>query len=155
MDGITARLAGHARIGLDTSVFIYHFEAHPGYLPLTTVIFEGVFSGRWPALTSTITLMELTVLPWRQNRPQVAQGYEALLVNFPNLVMVDIDRDIARRAAQLRAEYNLRPADALQIGAAIVNDATAWVGNDRTHLRVSNEIAVVLLEEMLPKESGP
>ena len=31
------RLCEHARVGLDTSIFIYHLEAHPRYLPLTTV----------------------------------------------------------------------------------------------------------------------
>jgi predicted nucleic acid-binding protein len=139
---------------LDTSVFIYHFEGHPAFLPFTTVLLQGVVSGRWKALTSTITLMELTVLPWRQKRPRAAQGYEAILANFPNLEIVDIDRDAARRAAQLRAEYNLRPADALQIGAAIVNGATAWVGNDHTHERVSKNIAVLLLGEMVGKSPG-
>ena len=148
MDGIAGRLSGHSLIGLDTSVFIYHFEAHPAYSRLTKVLLEGVAAGRWQALTSTITLMELTVLPWRQKRPRAAQGYEALLANFPNLEIVDIDRDAARRAAQLRAEFNLRPADALQIGAAIVNDATAWVGNDRTHERAASDIAVVLLDQV-------
>ena len=148
MDGIAGLLSGHRLVGFDTSIFIYHFEAHPDFLPLTTAILNGVSSGKWRAVTSTITLMELTVLPLRQKRYRAAQGYEAILANFPNLEIIDIDRDAARKAAQLRAEYNLRPADALQIGAAIVNGATAWVGNDRTHRRVSKEITVVLLEEL-------
>jgi predicted nucleic acid-binding protein len=149
VDGIADRLAGHARIGLDTSIFIYHFEMHPIYQPLTAQVLEGVASRRWNALTSTITLMELTVLPWRQGRRRVAQGYEALLANFPNLDIVDINREAAQRATQLRAEFNLRPADALHIGAAIVNGATAWVANDRAHQRVSKEIDVVVLEELV------
>lgn len=148
MDRVADRLAGHARIALDTSIFIYHFELHPIYQPLTAQVLEGVASGRWTAVTSTITLLELTVLPWRQGRRRAAQGYEALLANFPNLEIVDIDRHATRRAAQLRAEFNLRPADALQIGAAIVNDVTTWVGNDRAHQRVSKEIDVVLLEDL-------
>jgi predicted nucleic acid-binding protein len=151
VDGITRRLSTHGLVGLDTSVFIYHFENHPDFLPLTRAVLKGAAYGRWQALTSTITLMELAVLPFRQNRPRAAQAYEAILANFPNLEIVDIDRDAARKAAQLRAEYNLRPADALQIGAAIVNGATAWVGNDRTHVRAEKEIAVVLLDEFARK----
>ena len=149
MDRVADRLSGHERIGLDTSIFIYHFELHPIYQQLTAQVLDGVVSGRWTALTSTITLMELTVLPWRQGRRRAAQAYEALLANFPNLEIVDIDRDAAHRAAQLRAEFDLRPADALQIGAAIVNGATAWVGNDRVHRRVSKEIEVLVLEELV------
>ena len=32
------RLAPHQLIGMDTSVFIYHLEANPQYLPLTQQI---------------------------------------------------------------------------------------------------------------------
>lgn len=32
------RLAGHTVLGLDTCVFIYHFEAHPHYLPYTQAL---------------------------------------------------------------------------------------------------------------------
>ena len=35
MGRLSERLAGHVAVGLDTSVFIYHLEAHPRYLPLT------------------------------------------------------------------------------------------------------------------------
>jgi predicted nucleic acid-binding protein len=150
MDGIAKKLAGHTRIGLDTSIFIYHFEAHPKYLPLTTVILNGVASGKWPAVTSTITMMELTVLPWRENHQNIARKYEALLANFPNLEIVDVTRDVARRAAQLRARYNFRPADTVQIGAVLAHGATVWVGNDRGHARVSGELAIVLLDEFVP-----
>jgi predicted nucleic acid-binding protein len=149
MDGITERLTGHTLIGLDTSIFIYHFEAHPKYLSLTTEVLNGVASGTWHAVTSTLTLMELTVLPWRENRPNIARSYEAYLANFPNLQIVDVTRDVARKAAQLRARYTLRPADALQIGAVLAHHATAWVGNDRGHARVSAELAVVLLDELV------
>ena len=145
MDGLREQLSGHERIGLDTSIFIYHFEAHPKYQPLAETILTGVAAGNWQAVTSAFTLMELTVQPWRENRPNVARGYEALLANFPNLLIADVNRDVARTAARLRAQYNLRPADALQIGTAITHGATAWVGNDRMHLTVSEEVDVILL----------
>jgi hypothetical protein len=35
--------------------------------------------------------------------PEIAVKYEALIVNFPNLTLANIDRDVARRAAQLKA----------------------------------------------------
>ena len=34
------------------------------------------------AVTSTVTIMELTVRPWQLNRPAVAREYEALLFTF-------------------------------------------------------------------------
>ena len=47
--------------------------------------------------------MELTVRPWQLEGPAAARVYEALWTHFPHLVLVDVTRDVARRAAQLRA----------------------------------------------------
>ncbi|CAN5588639.1 hypothetical protein BH10CHL1_BH10CHL1_25330 [soil metagenome] len=73
MESIDQWLARPAAVGLDTSVFIYHFEAHPQYLPLTTTILTSVESGKQRGVTSIITLMELTVQPWKLNRREIAQ----------------------------------------------------------------------------------
>ena len=149
MERLDERLAGHTLVGLDTPVFIYHFEAHPRYLPVTQDLLAGVQAGRWSAVTSTITIMEVAVRPWQLDRPAVAREYEALLSHFPNLDVVDITRDVARRAAQLRAGYRLRPADALQVAAALLHGATAFVTNDRLLARV-DALAIIVLDELAP-----
>lgn len=149
MASIEQRLAPHSVIGLDTSLFIYHFEAHPVYLPLTKIILSRVESGQCQAVTSTVTIMELTVHPWRMNRPDIARQYEVLLANFPNLQLLEVNRDIARQAAQLRANYNLRPAGALQVASAIVHGATAWVSNDKKLMRLTSTLAVIILDEFI------
>jgi predicted nucleic acid-binding protein len=99
------------------------------------------------AVISTIALMELTVHPWRQSRFDVAQQYEAALIHFPNLHIADVTRQVARRAAQLRAEFNLKPADALQVSTALVYKATAFVTNDKQLRRVNQLLAVIVLED--------
>ena len=71
---IVERLAAHSTLGLDTSVFIYHVEAHPRYLPLTRVLLAGVQTGQWTAITSTVTLLELTVRTWQLDRSAVARS---------------------------------------------------------------------------------
>lgn len=147
MGRLTERLAGHAILGLDTSLFIYHLEGHPRYLPLTTELLTGVQDGKWTAVTSTVTIMELAVRPWQLNRPSVAREYEALLANFPHLTLVDVTRDVARRAAQLRALYRLRPADALQAATALVYGATAFVTNDRLLERLAPVLEVIVLDD--------
>ena len=59
---LTTRLQAHELISLDTSVFIYHFAAHPRYLPLTTVALTAVAKGERQGVTSVITLMEFRTL---------------------------------------------------------------------------------------------
>jgi len=152
MGHLGERLATHTIIGLDTSVFIYHLEAHPVYLPLTRELLAGVEAGRWTAVISTVTVMELTVRPWQLDRPAVARAYEALLVHFPHLILADVTRDVARRAAQLRARYRIRPADALQVATALIHEATAFVTNDRLPTRLSPALDVVMLDNFVPLE---
>ena len=148
MEAYERRLSAHRVLGLDTSILIYHLEAHPVYQPLTQALLSRIESGRWTAVTSTVTLMELTVRPWQLGRPGVARAYEALLVHFPHLAVVDVTRDVARRAAQLRARFNVQPADALQVGTSLVHGATAFVTNDRRLARLSSLLDVVLLDDL-------
>jgi predicted nucleic acid-binding protein len=140
-------LAGHAVIGLDTAIFIYHLEAHPRYQPLTQELLTGIQVGRQRAVTSTVTVMELTVRPWQVGRPAVAREYEALLVHFPRLTLAHVTRDVARRAAQLRARYRLRPAGALQVATALVSGATAFVTNDRRLRRLKPVLDIIILDD--------
>ena len=148
MGTLSQRLTRHSAIGLDTSVFIYHLEAHPRYLPLTRELLAGVQAGRWTAIVSTVTLMELTVRPWTLSRPEIAHEYEALLVHFPHLILADVTRDVARQAAQLRAGYRLRPPDALQVAAALAHGATAFVTNDRSLTRLAPKLDIVVLDDL-------
>jgi len=147
MGKLSERLAGYPTIGIDTSIFIYLFEDHPTYRPLAEEVLSGVESGQWRAITSVITLMEIGVRPLQSGRQGVARRYEALLVNFPNLMVVDINRDVARRAAYLRAEYRLRPADALQVAACLWGGARAFVSNDRQLARIQALLPVIVLDD--------
>ncbi len=149
MASFDQRLAPHTVIGLDTSIFIYQFKAHPRYLPLTQELLAGVEAGRWTGITSTITILELTVQPWRIGRPGVAHEYEALLVHFPHLTLVDIDREVIRVAAQLRARYDVGTPDALQVASALARQGTVFITNDRRLARLSPEIDILVLEDML------
>ena len=147
MESLRQRLGNHAILGLDTAIFICHLEAHPRYRPLTQVVLSSVESGRHTAVTSTITLMELTVQPWQVGREAVARELEARLVHFPNLILADVTRDVARRAAQLRARFNIRPADALHVATALVHGASAFVTNDRRLNRLESHLDILILDD--------
>lgn len=147
MGPIGERLASHTVLGVDTPIFVYHFEAHPRYLPLTEEILRGVQNGRWAAITSVLTLMELTVRPWQLNRAAVARAYEALLIHYPNLSVADVTLSVARQAAQLRARYRLRPADALQVATALTLGATVFVSNGRAFMRLLPLLDIIILDD--------
>jgi len=147
MEQFLQRLGSHASLGLDTSLFIYHLESHPRYAPLTQLVLGEVESGRRTAVASVIALMELTVRPWQLGREAVAREYEARLVHFPNLTLAEVTRDVARQAAQLRARFELRRADALHVATALIHEASVLVTNDRKLKRVDSLLSVIVLED--------
>ena len=148
MAGLEAVLRRHELIGLDTSPFIYHIEAAPRYARPAGLVFDELAAGTFAGVTLVLTLMELVVRPLQLGRPEVADDYEVLVANYPNLSVVEIDRLTARRAAELRAVYRLRPAGALQVAACLEHGATAFLTNDRDLRRIT-DIQVVLLEDFV------
>jgi len=149
MGRLTERLGSFSIIGLDTAIFIYHFEENPAYLPLTRELLSSIESGQRKGITSTITLMEIIVKPLALKQIAVARKYEALLVNFPNLAVVDLDRDVIRQAARLRAAYRIRPPDALQAGACLLNGAEVFITNDALLKRLQEKMDVIILDDFI------
>ena len=104
------------------------------------------------AATSVITLMELTVHPWKMGRQDVARKYEALLAHFPNLRLFNNDRNVARRAAQLRAKFRIRPVDALQVATCLVHDASPFITNDSRLSQLQPVLDILFLDDYVVHE---
>ena len=119
MGELTDAIPRGSLVGIDTAVFIYQIEAAPTYRHVVGPFFAALARGEYRGVTSVIALMEIAVRPLQLERPEVADDYELLLVTYPHLTVTDIDRWIARRAAELRAQYRLRPADSLQAGETL------------------------------------
>ena len=148
MAGIADVLEEHYVVGLDTAIFIYHLEALSPRAALVGSVFTALANGVFQGVTSILTLMELAVKPLQLGRPDVADEYEVLLSNYPNLTFVSLDRAVARQAAELRAIYRLRPADAFQVSACLRSGAGAFLTNDRDLRRIS-EVSVLLLDDFV------
>ena len=115
---------------LDTSIWIYHFEQHPQFAAAAGKIIESLEEGKFRAVASELTLLELTVRPLQLGRQDVADDYEVLLDYFPNFELEPISRDILLEAAALRARQRLRTPDAIQIATGLRTGATLAVTND-------------------------
>lgn len=139
---------GHGVIALDTCVWIYHLEAHPDYLGLTSGLLSAVAAGECSAVISELTLLELLVRPLQLQREDVADEYETLLTHFPNLVWARVSRDVLLKAVAIRAEYGLRTPDAIMVATGILRGATRLITNDRAWKRVK-ETEIVCLTDYL------
>ena len=118
-------------IGVDTAIFIYFIEEHPDYLPVLLPLFEQVARGDRTIVTSGITLLEVLVVPLRIGNLPLAERYELLLTRSRGVDFVDVSREQLRTAAQLRALYDVRTPDALQLAAALSRECVTFLTNDR------------------------
>lgn len=143
-ESFEVELAKHKIVGIDTVPFIYHFEENPTYKDITTALFDNLEKGKVKGVTSTITLMEILVRPKAKGDADAIEDYKLLLTTYPNLKIKDIDIGVADKAADLRSTYRLRPPDALQAAACIVEGASAFITND-ARMKVLREIHVILL----------
>lgn len=135
-------------IGLDTMIFIYHFEENQIYSPLTFSIFESLEKGNFSAITSILTLLEILVKPKREGNLILTERYKILLETFPNLQVKTLDENIADIASSLRANYNINTPDAIQVATSLEAQADIFITND-TSLKKVTEIKVLLLSELL------
>jgi predicted nucleic acid-binding protein len=141
---LRAFLRHHRRIALDTSVFICQLEANPRYVALTDHVFAWMERSDHRAVTSTITMTELLVQPYRDSGEQRVDEFYALLTTYSNLDWIAPDLEVADIAARLRAAHRLRTPDALQAATAIRAQATGLVTNDPVFERVGAFDTLVL-----------
>jgi predicted nucleic acid-binding protein len=144
VERLRAFLRRHRRVALDTSIFIYHLEANPKYLACTDLIFSWIERAESKAITSTITMTELLVLPYRTGNEQRASDFYALLATYPNLDWIAPNLEIAELAARIRALHRLQTPDALQAATAALSRATGLITNDAVFERVEGFQTVVL-----------
>jgi predicted nucleic acid-binding protein len=138
---------------LDTSVFIYQVEESEKYLHLTDSIFSWLEGQRAAAVTSTISLLEVLVQPYRLGDIDRVNKFYALLSTFPHLQWIGPTMDIADLGARLRADHNLRTPDAIQAATALCCGATGFVSNDTAFQRIAG-LDVLVLDDLLEKESA-
>jgi predicted nucleic acid-binding protein len=145
---LRSALRRHAVIALDSCIFIYQWEASPTYSPLTDCIFSSVEQGHPAAFTSTITMTELLVHPYRKRDEDQVDELMELFSTFPNLDWIVPDLEIARNAARIRADHGLKTPDALQAATAVHANATALITNDPIFRRMK-DFDSLLLDEFL------
>jgi len=134
-------------VGLDTAPLIYFIEKHSAYFPRLLPFFEAVHRGDIQAVTSTITLTEVLVVPFRTGNFSLVADYTNILLHAPNLRMLTVSDEIARKAAELRATFGYKVPDAIQIAAAITGNAKTLLTND-SDIKAMSGLNVAILDQL-------
>jgi predicted nucleic acid-binding protein len=87
------------------------------------------------------------VYPLRQGNITLAQQYRDILFNS-QVTTIEVVSNIAETAAQLRANYNLKTPDAIQMATAINKGASFFLTNDG-RLPSLPGLSVLVLDQLI------
>jgi predicted nucleic acid-binding protein len=99
--------------------FIYFIEKHPTYHPIVRPLFELLDNRDLFGLSSFITLLEVMVHPIKKGRFDLARAYRDRLVQANNFGLFPVDQPIAEHGADIRAKYEFKTPDAIQLATAL------------------------------------
>lgn len=145
--GLVEKFRGKT-VFLDTAPIIYFIEGHSVYQSLLFDVFRANDEGAFQFVTSSLTLIEVLVQPMRQGRDDLVEQYEQILSAAPNLKIIEMDVAAAKNAAQLRAEFNFKTPDAIQLAIGQAGKASFFLTND-LNLKRARGIDVVCLKDFL------
>ncbi len=146
--GLTEIFAGK-RVFIDTAPLIYFIEDKNSYRKILTEFMAHVEAGDVILVSSTLTLMEVLVQPLRMNRHDIVKSYEEIMTRSQSLQLVEFDIFGARKAAEIRAKYNFKTPDAIQMAIALLSKADIFLTNDKK--LVISEIQSITLDELINK----
>ncbi len=126
-----------ATILLDTSAILAYLSGAEPTSPAAAMVLDRmVATGRNAAILSVVTVTETLVRPMRSGSDQAVHLVEAFLERFPNLRVEPVTREVARRAASIRAATAAPTPDALILATGVTAGAPIAISHDLRWARV-------------------
>lgn len=140
----------YKKVFVDTAPFIYFIEKdvnNPQYHNKVKNFFMSGYERNKEFITSVITMEEYFVFPYRNNNHVYIDMFHRL-VAATNIEIIEIGQEIAKKAAQIRAEYkSFKAMDALQLAVACFEGCDLFLTNDK-QLRQFKEIKCITVDEL-------
>jgi len=136
------------RVCIDTAPIIYFIEGCNKYLATVKSIFRKLMREIIEMITSTITLLEVLVQPFKAKNITLAEKERNILLNNKGLITFEISHQVSELAAKLKAKYGIKTPDAIQIAVGIINRADVFLTNDSA-LKKVKDIKILVLNDFL------
>lgn len=136
-----------SKVYVDTAVLIYTLKVNTDYFDLLKPLWIMFQAGQIELISSELIMMEVLVLPLRNNNESLISDYEQLLLNSATQ-LIPIDQFILRQAANLRASNRLKTPDAIHAATAMAVNCDLFITNDNGFRNLDN-LPVVILAEVL------
>ena len=140
-------MTGIKRIYIDTSPYIYYLEKNPQYGDKVKSFFKCNYNSGTEFVTSTITIAEYAIVPYRENNRKLLDDFDLLMEDMGTDIL-DITRPIAKKAAEIRASHNkFKAMDALQLAAAVISGCSLFLTNDK-QLRQFKKLKIMTMDDL-------
>jgi predicted nucleic acid-binding protein len=142
-------LRRHAKVGLDSNLFIYLIDDVSPWAERVAELLVGVDSGLASAVLSAIGLTEILSGPARDDDLGRLERNHDDIRAISGLSILPLAPEVAVDAAVIRGARGMTLADAIHLASARAAGATAFITNDR-RVRGSRKLEVVYLDELEP-----
>ncbi len=115
---------------VDSNVFIYAVINAEALGEKARGLLRKIQLGEEKALTSALTFDEVFWAVKKYGREAAAVEACQALLNFPNLEIEPVDRELVLLALRLIGEHHLAPRDAIHAATAVTGKADAIVSTD-------------------------
>ena len=115
---------------LDANIFIYAVGNDDHKSKICIEIIKKLIRKEIKGETSLLTWDEFIHGVRRQYGRSVAVEEGKKFLKFPNLLFLEVDKNIISKAQELIEQYNLRPRDALHASPAILNNINEIISDD-------------------------
>jgi len=133
------------KIFLDTSPIIYYLQKSDLYYEQMQRFWLQYELAVY--VTSAVTLTEYLTYPYRQRDLKQIDNFLSFIIDM-DIDIVDIDSEIAKKAALIRAAYPFfKTMDALQLASACQTGCDLFLTNDK-QLKQFTEIECMLVAEL-------
>lgn len=143
-------MIGFKKVFVDTAPFIYFIEKdsnNPQYYEKVKAFFKYGYDNDKRSVSSVITMEEYFVFPYRNKAYSLIDMFNRLVATT-DMEIVEINQEIAKKAAQIRAEYKgFKAMDALQLATACLSGCDLFLTNDK-QLKQFKEIKCITVEEL-------
>jgi predicted nucleic acid-binding protein len=135
------------RVFIDTSPFIYYLENSKIYKDKIKNFFAMCINENIQIVTSAITVEEYLTFPYKIDNQELIDNFKNF-INYMNVEIIDVNFEIAERAAIIRGKYkDFKGMDALQIATAVISGCDMFFTNDK-QLRQEKELPCMTMDDL-------
>lgn len=132
-------------IALDTNIFILAYNQKDTQGELARRLLDKVTKSGDQVFISVLVFEEFLVKIYKQGLEKNLADYENFLTGAGIYTVIDVNRQIARLAAKIRAEYGIKAPDALHLASAISTGANLFITADKKLPRKIGKLKVKIL----------